>query len=68
MKVQSDHALGRKDEGPDPIWQKVFDDKGCNEGVMAIWRRKYLFPFGDIAPLYESAQKPQINPAEISEP
>lgn len=58
MKYQSNQVTQLiQGEGPDPIWRKVFDDKGCNEGVMAIWRRKYLFPFGDIAPIYESEQK-----------
>ena len=58
MRDQSEEALNRVDEeGPDPIWTKVFDDKGCNEGILAIWRRKYLFPFGDIAPLYDSEVK-----------
>ena len=67
MRMQTDGAM-QHEEGADPLWAKVFDDQGCNEGVMAVWRRKYLFPFGDIAPLSEAdCNKIEAHPTGLSE-
>ena len=37
------------------------------EGVLASWKRKYLFPFGDIAPISESKQEPEMLPCNESD-
>ena len=37
------------------------------EGVLASWKRKYLFPFGDIAPIGEQKQEAELLPHDESD-
>ena len=40
-----------KDRQEAEIWKKVFSAHGGEEGGLEAWKKKYLYPFGNIAPV-----------------